>query len=341
MNGCDGGKFEYVPNKPERIAVAMDKLDFSMKTTQSRPQVAVLMATYHGARFLLEQLDSIVAQSLTNWTIWASDDSDGETTWNVLKQYQERIGGSKLHLQKGPQKGFVANFLSLVCQANIKADYFAYCDQDDIWEVDKLDRAIQWLAEIPENVPALYCSRTRLVDEQNNEIGLSPLFSKPPSFANALVQNIGGGNTMVFNQAARSLLMQAGAELPLVAHDWWTYIVVTGCGGKVHCDPKPSLRYRQHPLNLIGRNDSSFARMTRLKMLWKGHLFVSNDKHFAALERVKKLITPENLYIMNELSSARTMRLARRLKAFRRTGIHRQTSLGNLGLFAAALFNKI
>ena len=335
------GRIEYVLGYPERTAVAMDKLNFLMKTTQSRPQVAVLMATYHGAGFLLEQLDSIVAQSLTNWIIWASDDSDDDTTWNVLKQYQERIGGSKLHLQKGPQKGFVANFLSLVCQANIEADYFAYCDQDDIWEVDKLDRAIQWLAEIPENVPALYCSRTRLVDEQNNEIGLSPLFSKPPSFANALVQNIGGGNTMVFNRAARSLLMQAGADLSLIAHDWWTYIVVTACGGQVHYDTKPSLRYRQHHLNLIGHNSNWFARMTRLKMLWNGHLSASNDKHLAALERISKRIVPMNLIILNELSLARGMCLARRLKAFRRTGIHRQTSMGNLGLFAAALFNKI
>lgn len=319
----------------------MDKLNFSMKTTKSRPQAAVLMATYHGVGFLPEQLDSIVSQSLTNWTIWASDDSDDDKTWNVLKQYQERIGGSKLHLQKGPQKGFVANFLSLICQSNIEADYFAYCDQDDIWEVDKLDRAIQWLAEIPENVPALYCSRTRLVDEQNNEIGLSPLFSKPPSFANALVQNIGGGNTMVFNQAARSLLMQAGPDLYLIAHDWWTYILVTGCGGQVHYDTKSSLRYRQHHRNLIGGNDSLLARITRLKMLWNGQLSASNDKHLVALERVRGRLTPENVSILNGLSSARGMRLAHRLKAFKQTGIHRQTSLGNLSLFAAALFNKI
>jgi glycosyltransferase involved in cell wall biosynthesis len=319
----------------------MDKLNFSMKTTQSYPQVAVLMATYQDAEFVLEQLDSIVAQSLTNWAIWASDDSNDDKTWNVLKQYQERIGGSKLHLQKGPQKGFVANFLSLVCQANIEADYFAYCDQDDIWEFDKLDRAIQWLAEIPENVPALYCSRTRLVDEQNNEIGLSPLFSKPPSFANALVQNIGGGNTMVFNRAARSLLMQAGADLQLMAHDWWTYIVVTASGGMVHYDPRPSLRYRQHGLNLIGRNDGWLARFTRLKMLWNGHLSASNDRHLAGLERVRGLLTNENLAILDRLSSARGMKLVNRLTALRQTGIHRQTRLGDLGLFAAALLNKI
>jgi len=86
-----------------------------------------------------------------------------------------------------PAEGFVANFLSLTCKASIEADYYAYSDQDDVWESDKLERAVRWLQTVPENIPALYCSRTRLVDAENNEIGLSPLFSKPPSFANALI----------------------------------------------------------------------------------------------------------------------------------------------------------
>lgn len=335
------GRIEYALGDPERTAVAIDKLSFSMKTTQSRPEVAVLMATYNGAGFLLQQLDSIVAQSLTDWTIWASDDSDDDTTWNVLKQYQERIGGSKLHLQKGPQKGFVDNFLSLVCQANIEADYFAYCDQDDVWEVEKLSRAIQWLADIQQNVPALYCSRTRLVDEQNNEIGLSPLFSKPPSFANALVQNIGGGNTMVFNRAARSLLMQAGADLSLVAHDWWTYIVVTGCGGRVGYQSEPSVRYRQHCRNLYGTNHGHLADIKRISLLFGGYLTDANDKHLSALLLLRDRLTPSNLDLLNRYATVRRKGLMARLFALKNAGIYRQTFIGNIGLIVAIIFRKL
>ena len=326
---------------PEDAAVAMGEPDVASQKSQALPRVAILLATYHDHGFLAEQLDSIVSQSFINWEIWASDDSEDDATWKVLVRYQDRVGKAKLHLQKGPQKGFVANFLSLVCQSDIDADYFAYCDQDDVWEIHKLERAIRWLADIPESVPSLYCSRTQLVDEQNREIGLSPLFVTPPSFANALVQNIGGGNTMVFNRVARALLMQAGADLSLEAHDWWTYIVVTACGGQVHYDGRPSLRYRQHDLNLIGCNNDWRARITQLKRVWNGHLSQCNDKHLAGLERVRKRITTENLAILNGLSLARDMKLADRLTALRKTGIHRQTLLGNLGLFAAALFNKI
>lgn len=315
--------------------------DAALPENQTLPRIAILLATYQDTRFLNEQLDSIASQSFSDWAIWASDDSEDDETWEVLRLYQRRLGIEKLHIQKGPQRGFVANFLSLVCQANIEADYFAYCDQDDVWEVDKLERAVRWLAEVPADTPALYCSRTRLVDEQNREIGLSPLFSRAPSFANALVQNIGGGNTMVFNRAARALLIQAGADLPLITHDWWTYIVVSGCGGRVHYDVKPSVRYRQHHGNLIGHNIGWLARVNRLKMLLSGDLSSVNDKHVAALKCLRNQITPDNLTILDSFSSARGMSLAKRLTVLSQAGVHRQTRLGNVGLFLASVLNKI
>jgi hypothetical protein len=71
------------------------------------------------------------------------------------------------------------------------------------------------------------------VDARGVSIGLSPLFEKPPSFANAIVQNIGGGNTMVFNEAARQLIAQTVKDAQVVSHDWWAYLLVSACGGAV------------------------------------------------------------------------------------------------------------
>ena len=172
----------------------------------AQPKVAILLCTYHGQHYLAEQLDSFAAQSHSNWEVWASDDGSKDDTHAILEAYQQKWPDGRLSIHFGPAEGFAANFLSLTCKASIDADYYAYSDQDDIWEPNKLARAVEWLNTLPENIPALYCSRTRLVDSNNNEIGVSPLFAKPPSFANALMQNIGGGNTMVFNNAARNLL---------------------------------------------------------------------------------------------------------------------------------------
>ena len=82
-----------------------------------------------------------------------------------------------------------------------------------MWDPDKLSRARQLLDAAPSNRPVVYCSRTRLIDEQGVEIGLSTYYQKTPHFRNALTQSLAGGNTMVLNEEMRRLLMQAGPDV--------------------------------------------------------------------------------------------------------------------------------
>lgn len=322
-------------------AVAVPEKDDPHEVNNALPKVAILLCTYHGQHYLAEQLDSFAAQTHSNWEVWASDDGSEDDTHAILEAYQKTWPAGRLSIHFGPAEGFAANFLSLTCKASIEADYYAYSDQDDVWEADKLERAVRWLETIPPNIPALYCSRTRLVDADNYEIGLSPLFSKPPSFANALMQNIGGGNTMVFNNAARALLREAGEDTLVITHDWWAYMVVTGCGGKVFYDSYPSLRYRQHDGNLVGMNATWAARFKRIRMLWEGRFRSWNDSNIAALRKLQHKLTPENLETLERFAKARQMSLIPRLIHLKRSGIYRQTLFGNLGLIAAAVFGKI
>jgi len=303
--------------------------------------VAVLMCTYQAERYLMEQLDSIIEQTHQNWHLYVSDDGSKDSTQSILNSYQAKWGPDRLSIISGPAKGFAKNFLSLSCNTIIKADFYAFSDQDDIWEKDKLERALNCLLSIPEGTPGLYCSRTRLVNSSNKEIGLSPLFVKPPCFANGLIQNIGGGNTMVLNNAARSLLIEAGDEIPVVSHDWWSYLLVSGCGGKVFYDTIPSLRYRQHSENLIGMNDSWQARFKRIRMLSQGRFRKWNNDNIMALQKMLHQLTPENQTVLEQFTKAREMSLIPRLLNLKKSGVFRQTLLGNLGLIAAAIFNKI
>ena len=305
------------------------------------PKVAILLCTYHGQNYLTEQLDSIEAQTHANWEIWASDDGSLDNTHAILDAYQKKWSMDRISIHFGPAEGFAANFLSLACKASIHADYYAFSDQDDIWEADKLERAVRWLETVPPNTPALCCSRTRLVDAANNEIGLSPLFFKPPSFANALMQNIGGGNTMVFNNEARALLREAGECLPVVTHDWWAYLVVTGCGGKVFYDSKPTLRYRQHESNVVGMSTSWAARIKRIYMMMDGRFRKWNDGNIAGLNILKNRLTPESRDILDRFVQARKMSLVPRIIQFKRSGVYRQTVLGNIGLIVAVILGKI
>lgn len=307
---------------------------------QVLPKVAILLCTYHGQRYLADQLDSFAAQSYPNWEVLASDDGSQDNTHSILETYRNKWGRDRLSIHFGLARGFAANFLSLTCRSSIKADYYAYSDQDDVWETDKLQRAMNWLLTIPKDIPALYCSRTRLVDVHNRDIGLSPLFNKPPSFSNALMQNVGGGNTMVFNNAARTLLCEAGADADVVTHDWWAYLLVSGCG-KVFYDTRPTLRYRQHEGNILGVNTGWAARFKRIRMLFQGHYRAWNDRNIEALQRIRHRLTPENQQILDQFIKARNLGLLPRLIGLKRCGIYRQTLLGNLGLIAGALFKKI
>ncbi|AKP92594.1 glycosyl transferase family 2 [Achromobacter xylosoxidans] len=304
-------------------------------------RIAILMCTYQGEKYLASQLDSFAVQSHPDWVLAVSDDGSTDGTRAMLSDYQQKWGAGKLSVFEGPRRGFVGNFMALTCNPKVQADFYAFSDQDDIWHHDKIQNAVDWLKTVPPNTPALYCTRTQLVNEEDQATGLSPLFCRPPAFENALAQNIAGGNTMVFNDAARRLLLQAGPQVDVAAHDWWVYLAVTACGGRVHYDPRPSLRYRQHNSNLIGANRGLLARFTRIRMLFRGHLKDWNERNIKELTKLRDRMPLANIQRLDQFSAARASGLWRRILRFKSTGIYRQTALGNLGMIVAVIFNKL
>lgn len=301
--------------------------------------VAILMCTYNGASYLQEQLDSIQTQKYRNWHLYVSDDGSQDSTQDILRTFETKTG--QLRIFQGPRNGFCQNFLSLICNSSIKADYYALSDQDDIWCEDKLLRAVTALSGISRETPALCGSRTKLVDEKNIETGLSPLYRHAPGFRNALVQNIAGGNTMVFNHAARKLILQAGSSINPVVHDWFLYVAVSGCGGVVIYDPVPSLRYRQHAANLIGGNSGCIAKLKRFGLMLSGMHQQWNMRNIEALSGLREKLTLENRHIYDEFSRFRDASLWSRLAGLYRTGLYRQTFAGNITLWLAALFKHL
>lgn len=309
--------------------------------TDEGERVAILLSTYNGEPYLQEQLDSLYQQQHRNWTIHVSDDGSQDRTLEIVRDNQARIGADRLTLRNGPRQGFSANFLSLLRAEEIQAPYFAFCDQDDLWNPEKLSNALTWLTSVPMSVPALYCSRTRLIDSAGQPIGFSPPFQRPPSFANALVQSIAGGNTMVMNQAARNLLALTPPRIPIVSHDWWAYLLVSGCGGRILYEPLPQVDYRQHGSNLMGSNRSLRERLQRLSKMFNGTFRKWTGDNLQALESFENKLTSDSRERLVAFRKARTAHAISRLMGFHRAGIHRQSLLDNIGLATAALLNRI
>lgn len=311
-------------------------------TGMNKPvRVAILLCTFNGASFLKQQINSFVEQTHKNWTLYVSDDGSTDGTLELLEQYRRDIGEDRIKIIAGPQQGFAKNFLSLAQFAQDSADYYAFSDQDDIWHPEKLDRGINQLLPLGSPTPSIYCSRTRLIDSEGKVIGFSPLFQRPPSFENALVQSIAGANTMLINGPALALLNSTPSQLNIVAHDWLAYLLITSCGGTIRYDLVPTLDYRQHAANIIGANAGILTRITRLTKMLKGRSRNWSESNLAILEHFRPHMPEQNVRTLNRFIHARRGNLLQRMLLLWRPGIYRQTTPGNCSLVIALALNKI
>ena len=214
--------------------------------------VAILLSTYNGERFLHAQLNSFLAQTHENWVLHWRDDGSTDETLAIMQDFCAKIGAERCiqSSSSGPHLGAARSFLALLSET-LGAEAVAFADQDDVWLPEKLDNAVHMLAAAGE-APALYCARQYLVDEDLGGAHLSILHDQQPGFPACLTQNIANGNTLVMNAAAAALVATAGYPAGSV-HDWWSYIVVTACGGRILFDERPQVLYRLHKHNLIGR----------------------------------------------------------------------------------------
>ena len=340
-------------------------------------KVAILMTSYRNKEYLGEQIDSLREQDWRNVDLWISRDCDDEGPGRViedcaLRWRQSRLENEDYRVISGPRRGASANFLSMVHNPSIQAHYYAYCDHDDIWDKDKLSRAVSILKKTSQSVPALYMSRVRFISAKGKRIGISGYCLFPPSFRNALRENIANGSTMVFNRAARDILQESGVH-EISWHDWWTYLLISAVGGKVIYDSRPHIDYRLHGDNLTGLSTvlesyrSRFARDAKEWRKWfedkiseyipsigeklknkeeeeiKNETYEDDgiyhhDLYFTTLQRVKYMVAKKNIRTMDRYE--RFMRCEDRYdraKALLRSGVYHQKPQDSIDLLLRTL----
>jgi glycosyltransferase involved in cell wall biosynthesis len=303
--------------------------------------VAILLCTYNGAQFLVSQLESIESQDHSNWFVVASDDGSSDQTLEILLKYQAKWPSGRLIIRSGPKKGYCQNFLFLACDPDIKADYYAFSDQDDVWLPTKLNVALKNITQSQELAKAyLYCGRTTYVDENLRKVGVSPLFTFPKTFRNALVQSVAGGNTMVFNQKTKEYLEKVGPVNHL-SHDWWLYQLVTGVGGVVLYDSEAQVLYRQHKDAVIGGSNSILASLERISLIFKGRIREWSEINIAILSSIKPLLNIGSLETLELFKRMRNASIRDRLRLLEVAGLYRQTRRGTISLILATLLKKI
>ncbi|MCV6825654.1 MULTISPECIES: glycosyltransferase [Halocynthiibacter] len=318
----------------------IEKIDLITKpyggTDREYPLCAVLLAVCDPKEYLDEQLESLGHQMDVEIDLYLSDDSEN------FRQLNAKCKVLSPKVFRGPKRGFAQNFRFLLEQVERNAEYAAFCDQDDVWDNDKLVRAVRALEEVPTGKPAVYCSRTIECDEGLRPLGVSRLPKRPLGFSHALVQNVMAGNTMVLNRAALEVLQDASRRIDRVpAHDWWVYQLISGCGGMLLFDPEPSLKYRQHRGNVLGANRGIRAAFGRIRHVFGGVYAGWIDANIAALSETEDFLTPQNRHKLHLFKTARKAWLIPRLLGYWKIGIYRQNSAETLALWIAAALGRV
>lgn len=229
------------------------------RTAKKEHSVTVVMPTYNGEKYLKEQLDSLIAQKGVKVNILVRDDGSKDGTVDILEDYQERgllkwYTGEHLNVQKGN--------LDLLKNAP-KSDYYAFCDQDDVWDEDKLLIAVTELDELDNSKPAMYYCGQRLVDENLDLISVHPISADRSPHTNFLISNV-AGCTAVFNQELVDAVNSAEPEFILM-HDSWLFKVCLALGGSYYADRAAHINYRQHGNNVAGLNSGMKGKMRQVK----------------------------------------------------------------------------
>jgi glycosyltransferase involved in cell wall biosynthesis len=230
---------------------AADLLSSPGMGAQTLPRVTILLSIYNGERYLMSQLASFLRQENVDWRLCWRDDGSSDASLAIMENFAETIGPERClkSPSSGQHMGAAESFLQLLGE-NQDADFIAFADQDDCWLPAKLRRSVQLLGD-SHGAPALYCARQILTDADFTHPTPSIRFSGKPGFPASLTQNVATGNTVVINAAAARLISETPAPQSS-PHDWWSYIVVSACGGKIVYDNEPSTLYRQHARNMVG-----------------------------------------------------------------------------------------
>ena len=293
----------------------------------------VLLSAHNGARFLRVQLDSLLAQGLPGVEILVRDDGSTDETPAILEEY--RMAG-KLRWTAGENLGPARSFWTLLRDCG-EAEYYAFCDQDDSWDADKLETAVAALSRIPAVVPALYCGEVRITDAALRPIPGHVLRRMPADYPHALLKNIAPGCTFVFNRAARGLFASYDAErLGIDLHDW-TAFQIAACFGQVLVDPVPHMGYRQHGGNAIGVPRPALRTLVgKVRSFWGGPMKNSRQRQAQRLVAAfGEAMAPENRALTVQLARYPEDRQLKRA-LLRRLWRDTKTADGRLAFLLAA-----
>lgn len=272
--------------------------------------ISILMATYNGEKYIEDQLDSLLNQTVQDFKIFIRDDCSTDKTFEILQDYHKRFP-DKIFIEKSEKNSGNAKhtFFSLLL-SHQDADYVMLCDQDDVWNPDKIEITSNEMKkmekEYGKETPLLVHTDLTVVDSELKVI--NPSFKKMLDAdysriqLNHLVnQNTLTGCTAMFNKALCNLIKEEPEYC--VMHDWWIMLVAS-CFGRVSSLNTQTIQYRQHGNNSVGAVDVKSLKYQIHKMFRAGEIRAAINRTYPQarcfLETYSDRLTKEQIEILKK-----------------------------------------
>lgn len=222
---------------------------------QNSPKISIVIATYNGERYLREQLDSIASQTLKPTQIIIQDDASIDTTVAIINEYTHL----PIELEINHQNlGYIKNFERALTKAT--GDYICLCDQDDIWEHNKLEVLVRSIGQY-----SLVYADSLLVDSDGHTLDktlsskLKNHFISTHSPLAFVYDNCVSAHALMFHA---SLLPQLFPFPEHLYFDAWIAANAAASNGIIYLD-SPLVRYRQHDRNTLSINQKEKESVTK------------------------------------------------------------------------------
>ena len=217
------------------------------------PSISVALCTFNGAKFLPRQLESICGQSRLPDEIIISDDNSTDRSRKILLDFEKNAPCSVRLIFNRSRIGAIKNFEQAMSLA--KCQFIALCDQDDIWNPDKLEMFESRLDFRNQSGPALFFSDFVIGDESGQAILLKNGRKKDSGINRSMewqdvcLANRVPGCTMIVDRR----IVQRALPFPesVIMHDWWLMLIATLSAKTIRIE-HPTMLYRLHPGNTCG-----------------------------------------------------------------------------------------
>ncbi|NVK00869.1 MAG: glycosyltransferase family 2 protein [Oceanospirillaceae bacterium] len=221
-------------------------------------KVAVLLSTYNSARFLEEQIKSVLNQTFQDFTLYIRDDGSCDNTLAIISSLSAQDSRISLVDSCGINLKSAGSFVELM--KTVEADFYFFCDHDDVWHEHKMEFSLSAMflcRTFKSSAPILVATDLQVVDENLNPLAksfreVSCLYpNELKKFENLSATNFVTGCTVLFNRVLRDIAITYPLN-SIVMHDHWLALVALKNSGELVYLPVPTLCYRQHANNVVG-----------------------------------------------------------------------------------------